>query len=50
MNLFVVWKMNTHIIYICILGYEHFCCLEDEHIYIRTRLYMLGYEPLCCGR
>ena len=30
MNLFVVWKMNTHYIRLYILGHEPFCCVEDE--------------------
>ena len=47
MNLFVVWKMNTHYLRLYILGYEHFCCVEDEYTYY-LRLYILGYEPFCC--
>ena len=49
MNLFVVWKMNTHYLHLYILGYEHFYCVEDENTYY-LRLYILGYEPFCRGR
>ena len=42
--------MNTHIIYVLyILGYEPFCCVEDEYTYY-LRLYILGHDPFCCGR
>ena len=63
MNLFVVWKMNTHYLHLYILGYrcvedehylrlyilgfEHFGCVEDEYTYY-LRLYILGYEHFCC--
>ena len=49
MNLFVVWKMNTHYLCLYILGHEPFCCVEDECTY-NLRLYILGYEPFCQGR
>ena len=32
-NLFVVEDEYTYYLRLYILGYEHFCCLEDEHIY-----------------
>ena len=49
MNLFVVWKMNTHYLCLYILGgYEHFYCVEDENTYY-LHLYMLGYEPFRHG-
>ena len=49
MNLFVVWKMNTHHSHLYILGHEPFCCVEDKYTYY-LHLYILGYEPFCCGR
>ena len=49
MNLFVVWKMNTHYLRLYILGHETFCCMEDEWTYY-LHLYILGYEPISRGR
>ena len=56
MNLFVAWKMNTffnfiyhrlcedeYTYYLClyILGYEPFCRMEDEYIYLRSCNFLL---------
>ena len=49
MNLFVVWKMNTHYLRLYILGYEPICCVKDECTYY-LHLYILGYEPISRGR
>ena len=38
--------MNTYYLRLYILGYEHFCCVEDEYTYY-LRLYILGHEPFC---
>ena len=47
MNLFVVWKMNTHYLHLYILGFEHFGCVEDECTY-HLRSYILGFEHFGC--
>ena len=49
MNVFVVWKMNTHYLRLYILRHVPFCCVEDECTY-NLRLYILGYEAFCHGR
>ena len=49
MNLFVAWKMNAYIIYVYISKVMNLFVVEDEYTYY-LRLYILGYEPFCCGR
>ena len=38
---------NTYYLHLYILGYEPFCCVEDEYTYY-LRLYILGHEPFSC--
>ena len=61
MNLFVVWKMNTHYLRLYILGHESFCCVEDEYTYYlryisyrnlfvvwKMNTHYLFIYPFCC--
>ena len=48
MNLFVAWKMNTQYLRLYILGYEPFCCVEDEYTLFML-LYLRSGTFLLCG-